>query len=468
MAKLFNVSIEEDNNEEGGLLIDRLIKSDAGKGEADSALASNALSEQKAAIKDKVEKAISDSEPTNNTDNEPTDVEPVAEDDTQSTDDVDTEPTKADPTSDSTTKVSKPEGEDEEVTVATDEPKKEVNDDDKKPKTGETEESTESYFKPMVLKHVNFDQVCKPIRSMYATYVSQLGNLKGKSISFEDLPVVYTKEAVIEALNKLCVIIDDSIKAVVDIIEGHKKGLLHLNEKFMALQQRIDKDDEVKKKIINDKDLLLTLAIDTTIDLDESGNQLLQAIISFKNIANIAKKSKYGDLSELFLNDGFKKKEVPTDLEYSYMLPGFTSIKVSLYSYTGFSSNDLDKIGVYALNTVQPSIVEALEPLQIPNKEESISIVNVALKIIEEAVKVLDTLTDITILLNDLLKEVKTNIDTIKGDKVNKLDIPKIDEFFKDLIKNRAIITYGKIIDQATISYLTGLLSFLITGYSIQ
>lgn len=469
MGKLFSFEGVTQGSSESGeddqLLIDKVIQKN--KIDQNSPVVSDELKKQRAALKTQIEASLAqsqavkpetdDSEEDSSADDESDEgsedgAQPVQDnggkDTEQPTDDSSEEPSDKD---DSNAK----DGEEKP-----DEKKAEDN-------AKKDEESVESFLKPYTANWSSVVNASAGIRCFMDKYKADLTDSRLPPFSFEDLPLVYTKQQVVEFLNKLSFIIDETIANTSKVVNAHQESFLSLDKRITLLRADIEREEKTfcfNAKVTEDMLVLLAVDKNNSVDTDKSTEILLTANKDFFSVLAGMLKTPLNEVPSVLLSNNFVKTDLKNDYRYGSLLPGLADMRASIAPYRSYLSDDLDETDFFVIRPSGGSGTGIYES-NIEHKEAAMHILDNALELVTVSVATLDCLRKIVTVLNDGLSNVKVTMQGVQTGTLSEIKAETIDRMVENVIKNRLAAWYAVSLSGINISYLTGSLLYVAARY---
>lgn len=468
MRRLFDME-ESKTDTSNDLLIDKIIKQSE-EPEQPMSLTADLL-KQRQELQAKVVKEFQESENTNQeTDND--DENDTTDDDSSSDmddgdtdssnsssdddgnsegDDSDGEESKSDDKDD---KEDDQEDEDEDPEDLMGSALKDDDESDDKKDDDKEEVSEESYFEPLRVIHRN-----------YLSYLRKF-SLENHAIDETSQPIVYVKESVIEALNKLLVSTDGYITNNQTFFQTAEKAVKGMNERLTVFNGFFEsKKYELTNELVSDSDLLKRLSIPE----NSSPREMVSMLVKYVDRVNKATigmvKNRFDLILDNYLNNEFTKVEDnDTDNEevvYRKVLPGFKQVKLKVGNYTNYLESKVKDFEFFTLEVAKPSDLYNLPSIGVKDDTELEYLLKNIGVLLVNATTMADNVNGITSHFEDLTKTVKGLIYDVGQDKYQDLTELGLDNIVQDFIKFKIAIEVYYITYHLVIDYITGLMSVI-------
>ena len=310
----------------------------------------------------------------------------------------------------------------------------------------------EDYFKSIKEAHLD-----------YSKYVAKYISLShGKHYSLEEQPIVYTKDKVLDALNRVVLstsIYDKTIQQIVSTMIGtlktYVKNITYYDEYSNANRT------SYTSKLLADKNILSALAVSTDVDVKTS----IRALYNYNsNVATLTKAILSNPLSTLpgsFKLANFQHVEGSAEYQYKETLPGFTVVKANCLEYANYLKTKVDYYNVYSLNTAKTFDFYSTTPVGIDKDTELDQLIDYTYKLITSLAVITDNMKDLGKVTKSTIDKVKIKIYDVENDKVVDLATLGLDEALQDIIRLKLAIEVSLVTVKLNNKFLVNMFSFL-------
>ena len=454
MGKLFAFEDDKENNNE--LIIDKLLEK--GKQKASPMSLTADLLKQRDQVNKDVEEHIEEQEEEREEASEESEEEEDTSDDSSDESESTDKEEEKESTSDKDDDAAAEDKDSLSSLVGSGLKEKDESDNDKKDdKEGSEETSTESFAIRPTLSNL-----FTPIKLAHEQYVEQLSkyNLAMEALPTEKQPVVYVKEAIIEAIGRLTKVANSYIDNTNSGIETYTKSLLTLNERITVFSQLVDNGKhQFTHKLVKDKDLLTAVSFKGHSDPRETSRNLLKYLNESNKAISIAVNNGFNELRNAFTSKDFKVEG--EDLVYAKQLPGFMMVKVAIVPYTNYLKTKIENFHYYNIKALKLEDVYELPAISITEDKDIEYIVKTLNDLIISAGVSIDTLKGITEHFNSFVNDLKVLSYDVQNDKYSNLTELGIDGKVQDFIKFKLAMEASFININMSMNYISSMSSVL-------
>jgi hypothetical protein len=309
----------------------------------------------------------------------------------------------------------------------------------------------------------DFFQTVKDTHSEYSKYVAKYTDLsKGKHYSLEEQPIVYTKDKVLESLNRVVTstnIYNKTIQEIVATMIGTLKTYVK-NTTYYDEYKNANKTS-FTSKLVTDKNILAALAVTTDVDVKAS----IRALYSYNtNVATLTKAILSNPLNTLpgsFKLADFHHTDGSTEYQYKDTLPGFNIIRSNCLDYANYLKTKVDYYNVYCLNTAKTFDFYSTTPVGLDKDTDLDLIIDYVYKLITSLAVITDNLKDLGGVARSTLDKLKVKIYDVENNKVQDLSTLGLDEALQDIIRLKLAIEVSLVTVKLNNKFLVNLFSFL-------
>ena len=299
--------------------------------------------------------------------------------------------------------------------------------DDKKP--------AQESFKP----RLSLARVFSPIKDSYNKYLVSMESFNvPQRLAIEEQPIVYVKDAVLEALNNLVGIANNYIGKNKTFIDTNAGSIKNINERLTVLRQFIEnRKYHFNHTLVNDQKLLSEVSVLDKSDLRETSKYLITYIENSNRFVNYVLNNEFNSIGSALANANFMKED--DDFAYKAMLPGFNIIRAHLDEYENYLKANIENFHYYQLKIFKTEHLYNLEAIGITeDKEIDFVMTNLDKMLIDLSMSV-DNFNVVNSNLNKLIDEIKVFIYDVENDKHANLAELDIDSKVKDFIKFKMV-----------------------------
>jgi len=325
-------------------------------------------------------------------------------------------------------------------------------------------ESKEEEKDPLSLDHYKDKTIplfpIKQFQLSYESYVRSLTNKK--ALSFEDLPIAYTKEAIITALNKVIGLCNNYSSLTDKIVEKRLNGLKQINESSSIISMAYKNEKlHLNNKVVEDRDLLVRLVNSTDSEVVKVSNLMLKYMKTASSVVKGLMTNNYSQLETILTSNDYEHSKEDGSFIYKDILPGFVQSHITDYKFNNYMDVDISQVSAYKVITLKQNTIAALQTVQI-NQDKNISrlISNMDDLVIEVSLNI-DNAKTIALTLKNQAEEIKKTVYDIEHDVVKNYTDIGIEKKIDELLRLKLSIDYIKMNVDIALDYLTNLVVFL-------
>jgi len=330
---------------------------------------------------------------------------------------------------------------------------------DSKPK--ETKEENKD---PLSLDHyrdktILFSSI-KKFQLSYESYVRSLTNKK--PLSFENIPVAYTKEAIIASLNKIINLCESYSSLTNEVIEKRLKGLKQINESSSIISLAYKNEKlHLNNKVVEDRDLLARLVNSIESEVVKASNVISKYMKTASTIVKSLMTNSYKNLDTILTSNNYEHSKEDASYIYKDILPGFIQSHITDYKFNSYMDVDVAEVSSFKVVTLRQNTIASLQTVQI-NQDRDISklISNMDDMVIEVSLS-LDNAKTISLSLKNQAEEIKKTVYDIEHGLIKNFADIGIDKRIDELLRLKLSVDYIKMNVDIALDYLTNMVVFL-------
>jgi hypothetical protein len=328
-----------------------------------------------------------------------------------------------------------------------------------KPKDSKEEEKD-----PLSLDHYKDKTIpFSPIKQFQLSYESYIRSLTNKrALSFEELPVAYTKEAILAALNKVIGLCNTYSSLTDKVVEKRLNGLKQINESSSIVSMAYKNEKlHLNNKVVEDRDLLVRLVNSTDSEVVKVSNLVLKYMKTASTVIKGLMTNSYKQLETILTSNSYEHSKEDGSFIYKEVLAGFVQSHVTDYRFNNYMDVDISQVSAYKVITLKQNTIAALQTVQI-NQDRDISklISNMDDLVIEVSLS-LDNAKTISMSLKNQAEEIKKTVYDIEHGAIENFTDLGIDKRIDELLRLKLSIDYIKMNVDIALDYLTNLVVFL-------
>jgi hypothetical protein len=302
-----------------------------------------------------------------------------------------------------------------------------------------------------------------PIKQFQLSYESYIRSLTNKrALSFEDLPVAYTKEAILAALNKVIGLCNTYSSLTDKVVEKRLTGLKQINESSSIISMAYKNEKlHLNNKVVEDRDLLVRLVNSTDSEVVKVSNLMLKYMKTASTVIKGLMTNSYSQLETILSSNSYEHSKEDGSFIYKEVLAGFVQSHVTDYKFSNYMDVDISQVSAYKVITLKQNTIAALQTVQI-NQDRDISklISNMDDLVIDVSLS-LDNAKTISMSLKNQAEEIKKTVYDIEHGVIENFTDLGIDKRIDELLRLKLSIDYIKMNVDIALDYLTNLVVFL-------
>lgn len=308
----------------------------------------------------------------------------------------------------------------------------------------------------------NIKNIIYPINTLlekYHTTVRQYTNRK--TLSLENLPIAYTKDAIIKTLNNIISLSNKYRDDVVKYTEKRKEGIKSINDSVTVIKLAYDnKKIHLNLKVITDKDLLSTIVIDIDSDILKSIRVMDKFNKDSNNVIKSIINNTIKELSSVLSSNNYEFSQEDGTYIYNEKLPGFINVHFNNYKYKDYTSVQIDKATCYRIKVIKQNTIASINSIEISKDQDLNKIITFLNTSVVDMSIFLDNAITFINTLNELTNNAKQIVyDLEKGSITNFTEI-KIDDILDTIIRVKLSIDFLKLVIDTNIEFISSIVAF--------
>lgn len=304
---------------------------------------------------------------------------------------------------------------------------------------GSAEEGSEKPAQESFKSKVKLSHVFAPIKASYGKYLVSMESFNvPKKLAMEEQPIVYVKDAVLEALNNLVEVANNYIGKNKTFIDSNSESVKNVNERLTVLKQFIEnRKFHFNHSIVTDQKLLTEISVTDKTDIRETSKYLVSYIENSNKFVNLVLNNEFNAVGSALSNADFISED--GDFVYKTMLPGFNVIRVHLDNYESYLKANIENFHYYQLKTFKTEYLYNLDGVVISEDKEIDFVMSNLDKLLIDLSMTIDNFSVVNTNLNKLIDELKVFIYGVEKDEHANLAELDIDSKVKDFIRFKLV-----------------------------
>jgi hypothetical protein len=281
-------------------------------------------------------------------------------------------------------------------------------------------------------------------------------------LSFEEIPVAYTKEAIIEALNKIINLCQEYSDSTNKIIEKRLNGLKQINESSSIISLAYKNEKlHLNNKVVDDRDLLVKIVNSVESEVVKSSNIINKYMKTASVIVKSLITNSYKQLETILTSNDYEHSKEDGSYVYKDILPGFIQSHITDYKFNNYMDVDISQVSSYKVIILKQNTLAALNTVQISQDKDISKIISNMDNLIIEVSLSLDNAKTIALTLNNQAEEIKKIVYDVEHGVVKNYTEIGIEKKIDELLRLKLSIDYIKMNVDIALEYLTNLIVFL-------
>lgn len=313
-----------------------------------------------------------------------------------------------------------------------------------------------NFFAPYI------DAYNKRIEYLKTLKLPMSSRLMQKNLSMEEQPIVYTKDKALESFKNVVSTISIYNKTSKNIANSFSIALKAFMEQATIYQVYLEKERlQFTSKLIDNKEILVNLAIDSNLNLKESLRNITRFNEDTLTLTKFMLNNSLEAISGSLHAANFVVDEDRFEYRYRESLPGFNDVSISVTEYTNFIKTKLASYIAYTTQTVKPSEYYSLPSLAVKDETNLSYILEYVNKEIASLGIIVDNLDSIDKLLTSILDDIKIKVYDLENDRIQDYSSLGIDDVLKNIIKAKLALELNLVGININNKFLTAIFSAL-------
>lgn len=278
-----------------------------------------------------------------------------------------------------------------------------------------------------------------PLKMAYESYKTEMRKLGlgGRTIlSFEDQPVVYTKEKVLETLNNIALYSSQIMKNFDDTMPTVKKSLEAYMEKITIYQTYTESDKiHLTLKMFDNKDILKNIYSGVDSDVNKSLRTLVGYADDTHKLVIALLENDLTNLPDLLRVNKFKEEN--GEFVYQDPLPGFEYTRVRIKPFVSYIESKLSDYEIYSMTKFSLEDKYKLSPMMVKDLKTLESLLERLNGLFTNFTLMLESIDDIKKLYSDILTDIKNKVYDIEKDVIKDYGSLGLDMLMKNSLKTK-------------------------------
>lgn len=312
-------------------------------------------------------------------------------------------------------------------------------------------------------KITNIHKALKPIYVAYESYRDYTSKKLGlRPISLEEMPVAYTKEDLTKAVNNLIELCGSFSKNNTQIVNKRKQGISTIN-KTSAIISEAYKNDKLQLvfKVVTDRDLIFTLAIDTDTDITKSVRVMLKYLNDADNLTKSLLSNPMAQYDTMVKSCGFEYSKEDGSYIYKEILPSYTEVHLSQYEEKKFQEVDIKKVSCYKVVISKQNTIAALEPVQITKDNQLSTLIKGVDQMVIDCSVYLDNQLTVSKTFDEMADKLKTLLYDIEKEVVKNYADLNIEKTIDEITRLKLVSDFTAMNVDISIGFMTSLITLL-------